>query len=156
MTTEQQEKGEVKEVAGETPTKSLEVSPPVPPKTYPEDEVKRLLSEQYNKLNETLSKQGAELARLRKAQANPQQARPANTIIQGLLREIEELPDDGSLDLSARKQRIAVLKQQIQREEEAARYEDMATAKRAGMHQRIIEAGRDPTDELFEDVIDAF
>lgn len=61
---------EVKPVEATTKVEEPKVEPAVQPevKTYTKDEVNQELKKQYDKLNKTLSEQGAELARLRKLQ----------------------------------------------------------------------------------------
>ena len=137
---------EVEEHEGEKP----EAQTP----TFTQEEHDRLkkeaLDEQYRKLNKSLVEQGQEIRKLRDTASRPP-ASMSNKAMRAMLEEMERPGEGGEPS-----PRIAQLRQQLDREEQLEYQGKVSNEEWQKMTQKIFEANLNPSDEMFDSVIEAW
>lgn len=110
--------------------------------------------EKYQGIQRTISKKDTEIERLKNQLGEPQPSGTRRTLT-ALLEEMEKRGEEYGSDPSSQG-RISQLKSELAREEQLEYQKGVARKVRSELDQKIRDAGRDPSDEMFESVNEAF
>jgi len=130
--------GQVEQPSQEQPV--VEVQPEAQTKTFTQEEMDTLFDEKYKTIQRTLSKKDQEIARLSK-QGTQTSKTPLDAIATAL--EAQGIPTDG-------------IRAEAQRQDQIEKMDAYANGERQRLSQKIVDAGLDPSDSIFDDAWESF